>query len=266
MDVVKSIVKNKVSLFLSLFLLFLLYWWFRILALGLKEVEEVYYFGGIYALVALIGGLYGLIISRRWGGLHSAVGKGIIYYSLGLLSLWFGQTMWTYYNLSGVEVPYPSIADLGYFAIVPFYGMGTIYFARATGASVSLKFLKKKIVIVAIPFAMLFVSYIIYLKDISPDFTDPLKTFFDFGQPLGEAVVISLALITFELSRGVLGGKMKPKMLLFSSALVVQYVTDYTFYYRSATETYYNGGPVDLMYILSFALMALALISMRDYQ
>ena len=266
MNFIKASFYNKTSLFFIAFGTVLTYWWYRIAALELRETQEVYLFGGVYAILALLGGLCGIHISRRWGGLKSAVGRGIIFYSLGLLALWFGQTVWTYYNLTGIESPYPSVADIGYFAIVPFYGLGTLNFAKATGASFSFKIFRKKPIVVAVPFVMLAASYFIYLKDLYPDLTNIVKTFFDFGQPLGEAAVISLALITFELSRGVLGGKMKPKMLMFSVALVMQYITDYTFYYRSAAGLYYNGGIVDLMYVFSFLLMTLSLISMKEYE
>ena len=89
----------------------------------------------------------------------------------------------------------------------------------------------------------------------------PLKTFLDFGYPGFEAIAISIGILTYSLSRKLLGGIMRPKIFFLVFALVAQYITDYTFLYQVGVGTYYNGGVVDLMYATSFAIMALGVIS-----
>lgn len=256
--------KNKVTYLFLLAFAVVAAWWLQIFASGTVETDQNYLFGLLYAFIALGGGVYGLVISKRWGGFKSAVGRGIIFFSLGLLGEWFGQTVWSYYNLvARVEVPYPSIADLGYFSIIPFYALGMLSFAKAAGAKFSLRSIRGKLVLILVPLVAVGVSYFLFLRNLEVDLSSPIRTFLDFGYPLGEAITISIALITLQLSRGVLGGLMRTRILYLIFALVVQYLTDYTFLYRVAAETYYNADIVDLMYATSFTIMAIGLSSLK---
>ena len=161
-----------------------------------------------------------------------------------------------------IEVPYPSIADVGYFAIIPLYSYAMYNFAKASGIKIGLKSFFGKIQAIIIPLAMVCVAYILFLKNIPLDLSDPLKTFLDFGYPGFEIIAVSLAILTYSLSRDVLGGIMRPKILLIIFALIFQYITDYTFLYQVGAGTYYNGGIVDLLYTTSFMIMALAIINL----
>jgi len=261
-----TIFRSKLTYIVIAFYIFLLFWWLKIFLSGQRSTDENYLFGLVYAIIALIGGVSGLLVSKRWGGYKSAVGRGIIFLSLGLLGEWFGQTVWSYYNvIEKIEVPYPSIADIGYFSIIPLYALALLSFAKAVGAKFSLKTIESKLIVVIIPIIMVAISYFLFLRNLTLDFSDPLRTFLDFGYPFGEAITISVALIIYGLSRGVLGGKMRVRILYLIFAFIFQYVTDYTFLYRALEETYYNAGPVDLMYATSFLIMSLGIISFKNY-
>lgn len=262
-----TIFKSKLTYIVLAIYLILLIWWVKIFLSGVKSSDENYLFGFAYSFLALIGGLNGLLVSKVWGGYKSLVGKGIIFISLGLLGEWFGQTVWTYFNVAQrVEVPYPSIADIGYFSIIPFYALGMFFFAKAAGAKFSLKTIRGKLILIIIPIVMGTVSYLLFLKNLSPSLSDPIRTFLDFGYPFGEAITISIALVTFGLSRGILGGRMRNKILYLIFAFIVQYITDYTFLYKAAAGIYYNAGFVDLMYATSFAVMTIGLISLKSHE
>lgn len=259
--------RNKLTYVILLIYAILLVWWAKIFFTGVKETDENYLFGFLYPLIALIGSIAGFISSKKWGGSKSLIGRGIIFFSLGLFGLWFGQTVWSYYNLiARVPVPYPSIADIGYFSIIPLYGYGMYCFGKASGIKFSLKSIGGKIIVVLIPIIMVAISYFLFLRNLAPDFSDPLKTFLDFGYPGGEAITISIALLTYFLSRNILGGKMRSRILYIIFALVVQYVTDYLFLYRASAGTYYNAGVVDLMYTASFTVMAIGLLSFKEVE
>jgi|SRR3989344_859524 len=262
----KTVLKSRLARILIIYYLILFFWWLKIYISGVRETQENYLFGFIYAFIALAGGVNGLLISKKWGGVKSYVGRGLIYFSLGLLGEWFGQTTWTYYNvIQKIEVPYPSIADIGYFSIIPLYALGVISLAKATGAKFKLRTMWGKLIIVLIPIIMVIISFNLFLQELSVDITNPIRTFLDFGYPLGEAVTISITLVVYEFSRGVLGGKMKNRILFILIALFTQYITDFTFLYKAGLGTYYNSGPVDLMYTTSFLITSLALIGFNSY-
>lgn len=263
----KIIFRNKLTYILLLAYFLLFFWWLKIFVSGVKETDENYLFGFAYPNIALVGAIAGFIISKKWGGFKSLIGRGIIFFALGLFGLWFGQTAWSYYNLvARIPVPYPSIADIGYFSIIPLYGYGMYCFAKAAGVRFSLGTFVAKASVVLIPILMVAVSYFLFLRNLSPDFSDPIKTFLDFGYPAGEAITISIALLTYFLSIKLLGGKMRNRILYIIFALVVQYLTDYLFLYQVSAETYYNAGMVDLLYMTSFLIMALGLMSFREVE
>lgn len=261
------LLKSKLFYFLIVFFLILFLLWLQIFSLGFRETNENYIFGFLYAVIAFIGGVNGLIISKRWGGYNSYVGRGIIFFSLGLIGQWFGQTMWTYYNIvARVQIPYPSIGDIGYFSIIPLYTLGMFYFARAAGAKFSLRTIGEKLIVIIIPILMFSISYFLFLKDLTIDPSNLLRTFLDFGYPIGEAITISVALLTYSLSKNTLGGKMKVRILSLIVALIVQYIADSAFLYTAAIGTYYNGGVVDLLYTIAYMFMAISLLSLRHYE
>ena len=233
----------------------LLIWWVKINFVNGSPNVENYLFGVAYALIALVGGLNGIRISKKWGWNKSYLGLGIMFLSLGLLGESFGQLTWAYFNLiKKVEIPYPSIADLGYFSIVPLYFISMLYFSRVCGVTISLKAFKKKIIALLIPMLMISISYYSFLRGQTLDFSNPIKTFLDLGYPLGEAIYVSLAIITLGLTTSVLGGSMKKKLLLVLIYFILQWLTDYSFLYSSGTGTYTNGGFVDLFYAISLVI------------
>ena len=123
------------------FLVFLLFavWW---LALKWLDPSHVLYqvFSATYGVMALMGAIWGLTISKRWGGVSSVVGKALIFFSLGLFAQEFGQIVYSSYAFFlKVQIPYPSLGDLGYFGSIPLYFMGVYYLAKASGIRFSLK-------------------------------------------------------------------------------------------------------------------------------
>jgi len=260
----QSLLNNKVARAIIVIFLILLVFWFWIFFQGYKEGLINNLYGATYPIISLIGGLYGIFwVSKKWGGYKSLVGKGIFFLSLGLLAEVFGQWTWSYYVMvQKIEVPYPSIADLGYFAIIPLYIYAMYNFSKASGIKIGLKNFFGKVQAIVIPLIMVTIAYFLFFKDLVLDFSDPLRTFLDFGYPGFEIIAISIAILTYSLSRNVLGGIMKPQVLFIIFALIFQYITDYTFLYRAGIEAYYNAGPVDLLYTISFMIMTLVIISL----
>ncbi len=244
----------------------LLLWWVFLKSSG--EFSGSFGANGLWAAsyqaVALWGGVWGIVIARSWGGAKSVMGRAISALTAGLLFQVLGQSVFSYYNLfAGVEIPYPSLADLGYFGSIPLYAYGILMLAKASGIKLSLRSITSQIQIMIIPAAVLGFSYFNFLRGYEFDWTDPLRVFLDFGYPLGQAFYVSVALLTYLLSRSTLGGVMKNKILFILAALAVQYVADYNFLLQVVNETWEMGGYGDMIYLCSYFLMALSLIQLR---
>jgi len=200
-------------------------WW---LILQVSDQTDTVFsdlFSDTYGITALLGFLIGYFISKSWGGWNSKMGRAMLMFSFGLLAQAFGQFTYTaYYLLQGIDAPYPSIGDIGYFGSIFFYIYGVILLAKASGISVSLKKFENQIKAVLFPILLLGISYVIFLKDYDISETGPITTLLDFGYPLGQTVYLSLALLTYLLSRKILGGVMRTRILYILFALFLQYV------------------------------------------
>lgn len=251
---------NKTAFILYLLLTF---WWIFLYVSGLKENFNNYFFAAVYGFMALLGGIWGIRIAKGWGGVKSVMGRAIIFLSLGLFAEEFGQLVFSYYNIFlKVEVPYPSIADIGFFMNIPFYLYGGYLLLKASGGSLSIKSLRSQIQALGIPLAMLIISYLFFLQGYEFDFTKPLKIFLDFGYPLGQAMYVSIAILAFSLSRKTLGGVMRPKILLLIIAFIYQFAADFNFLYQNSSGTWYNGGYGDYLYLLAYFIMTLGILGL----
>lgn len=246
------------------FLLLLTGWWICIYTLGFREQSQNYAFGATYGFMAAFGGIIGLSVSKKWGGLKSIMGTAILMLSLGLLAQEFGQLVFSFYNIFlQIEIPYPSIADIGFFGNIPFYIAGIVMLAKVSGVQLSLKNLSGKLQLIIFPLLMLIISYIFFLQGYQIDTNSPLKTFLDFGYPVGQAIYVSIAVITYSLSKKYLGGLMKNKILLLLFAFVAQYVADYNFLFQISRGTWYNAGYGDYLYLFAYFIMTLGIIQLK---
>jgi hypothetical protein len=267
----KSIVKSKLFYLIALYYIILLIWWVKIYLSGSHEGAENSYFGLAYSFIALVGAINGLLVSRKWGGLRSVVGKAVTFMSLGLLLEGFGQLVWSYYNIfSNIEVPFPSIADVGYFLMIPIYTLGVIYIAKSAGANFALRKITGLQVFVAlcVPLIMLGVTYNFLLKSVVLDTStniEIIRTFLNFYSPLGEAITISITMMAYFLCYNYLGGRMKGKILYVLCAMIFEFITGMTFLYQAAAGTYYNAGINDLMFTTSFTIMSIGLMLFKNF-
>src|SRR3989338_5747849 len=59
-------------------------------------------------IIPVLGGISGILLSRKWGFLSSALGRAILFLSAGVTAWGAGSVVWGYYNLVlKVAVPYP---------------------------------------------------------------------------------------------------------------------------------------------------------------
>lgn len=248
------------------FLLFILLtvWWVITKIFWQDDPIHNQLFAASYGVMALWGAFWGLETSKKWGWAKSVMGKASLMFALGLFAQEFGQLTYSYYiYFWRREVPYPSIGDIGYFGSIPLYAYGVFLLAKASGVKISIISAKSKIQAILIPAALLVISYLLFLKGYEFDGSRPLTVFLDFAYPFGEAIYISLAILTYLLSRKVLGGVMRNRILFILFALLVQFFADYMFLYKASRGVWYAGGLNDYTYLLAYFIMTLALLELN---
>lgn len=239
-----------------------------------EESIWVKIYGYTYGLMALFGAIVGFSTFTKWGGFKSLLGKAIFMLSMGLLFQEIGQLFYTYYiEIIKIDVPYPSLGDIGFFGSVIFYLVGAIYLYRVSGAQFSLKpqnvngFIQALSISIITPILLLGGSYFIFLNGYSPTFgsiTNDLKTLLDFGYPLFQALYLSIVLITLVLAKNRLGGYIKKSIIFLGLALFIQYLADFMFLYLASRQTWVSGGLNDLVYLCAYFLMTVAIIEIKS--
>lgn len=257
----------KSPVVIILFIVLSIWWLFNNFVTGNENVsyDGFFDFGEFYGYVAILGAVWGVRIANKWGGFKSVMGKAMMMFSFGLLAQEFGQLSYAWYNdIYKVPGPYPSLGDVGYFGSILLYISGVLFLAQASGVKIKLQTFGSRLRAVVIPVALLAVSYFMFLKGYEFEWSQPLKIFLDFGYPFGQAIYISLAILTYLLTRGVLGGLMKSKILFILFALSVQFMSDYTFLYQSSRGIWQVGGLNDYMYLVAYFVMTLALLQFES--
>ncbi len=228
---------------------------------GIKQTEANYWYQFAFGLIPLFGGIMGMVNAKKWGSLKSNVGRAIFFISAGVTAWGIGQMFWSvYYNIIlKVEIPYPSLADVGYILAIPFWAIGIINLSKATGAHVSIKRIKGKVLLFVIPVVAMLISYYL-LFVLARGGSIPLdggatKLFFDFAYPFGDLIILTFALLIYGLSFNYLGGEYKYPIICIIVGFIIMYIADFSFSYVTTNMTYYNGHWVDIMFPTAMAFL-----------
>ena len=226
------------------------------------------YFQIILFAVPFLGAIFGLRNAKLWGGFKSAVGKAVIFLSLGTLTWSMGMLAWNYFIfIAKVEVPYPSLADVAFILSWPLWALGVVYLSKATGVKFALRSIRGKISLFVVPLIAIAASYYMLIGVarggvIELDTSSTLKLFFDLFYPIGTAVILAMALTFFALSLDFLGGIYKRPIVILIIAFLVNYLSDFTFSLTTTNGTYFNGHFVDFFFLTAMYLLATSLSMM----
>lgn len=249
---------------LGLFLILTLYWFISpaisiYTNLGHRFIFD---FGWVYAIVALWGGIWGLVVAKQLRG-QKNLSFALLMFAIGLLLQVFGQLCYSIYSFAwGFIIPYPSVGDIGFFGSVLFYIAGVLFLAKASGVSLKLQTFKNQLLAVIIPLLMLLLGYILFLQHYTIDLSDLPRVFLDFGYPLFQAIYVSIAILIYLLTRDTKGST-KNQALLIVVALIWQFLCDYTYLYQVSRGTWQVNTINDYMYLVSYVLMTLAILQFK---
>jgi hypothetical protein len=191
--------------------------------------------------------------------MKSAMGRSLAFILTGMLMWGFGNLAWLYYNVvMGIELPYPSLADVGYIGMIPFASFGLLLLLR----SVKIKFDKAAILkITLIPIAMFLVTYLLFIQSKLAEDADPVVKILNVAYPVGDVVFLSFGLAILSLVKG---GKMFRPIGIICAGFIVEAVADFVFSWSTSTGTYYVGSLADLFFALAFFTLGLGMYYIKD--
>lgn len=252
------------------YLVFILIYWVILQQSGQQTSIWNYLYSFSFSIVPLIGGVIGISISKQWGFLSSATGRAIFYISAGLFFWGVGSMIWAYYNIFlNIPAPYPSIADAAYVISWPLWSVGIINLSRGTGMKFSLERMRGKLLLFIVPVILIMLSYYLLVVvgragSVSDFSQDKFKVFFDLAYPIGDVVILSLAVLVFGLSLNYLGGRYRLPILALLLGFALNYVADFIFSYTTTAGTFYVGNFGDLIFALTFFLLTFGIFGFSN--
>jgi diguanylate cyclase (GGDEF)-like protein/PAS domain S-box-containing protein len=229
--------------------------WLACLVLGVggpRATQAISNFGLIAA--AASAGLACLATAR-----HGTAQQERMWRLLGVsaLSWGSGQAAWTWYEtVLGREVPFPSLADVGYLAAVPL----------AAAALLSLPFAAQNLAGrvrqvldgLMIAASLLLISWVLVLNTLFQAGTDNgLSQAISLAYPIGDIVVGTIVLFMLTRARGTNGATEIP-LPLIGAGLVAWAVADSGFVYLTAVGSYSSGALIDAGWFLGYLLILIA--------
>ncbi len=261
-----KIFQSRYLISIILIFIFHVIWNFRIQSLNLYNSVEAYIWGVSFSVISFSSFLYYLYC--KFNTSKNRYPRSIVwlkimkYLSLGLLFQWFGIQIWTFYNLIGIQVPYPSVADLGYFSTTICYFIASWYLLIANIPFLGNIFTRKKNLLLLSPLVLLFIISVNYIHLSKYTFDQQIKLIFDFLYPFIEITTLFISISTLVFSQ-FLSNNIKRRNVLFLFAFACHFFTDYIFVISVRNSTYSNGGYNDFLYLISHVVMTIAVISIR---
>ncbi|HTE70400.1 MAG TPA: diguanylate cyclase, partial [Actinomycetes bacterium] len=173
------------------------------------------------------------------------------------LSWGSGQAAWTWYEtVLGRDVPFPSVADVGYLAAVPLAAAALLslpFAARSLAGRV-----RQVLDGLMIAASLLLASWVLVLSPLfRADGGGFVSQAISLAYPIGDVVVGTIVLVM--LARARRGSRTRGIPLsLLGGGLVAWAVADSGFVYLTATESYSSGALIDAGWFLGYILILLA--------
>jgi hypothetical protein len=195
--------------------------------------------------------------ARQARGLVGRLRRGWLLLAGSCLAWGLGMAVWTAYeSIGGRDVPFPSLADVGYLATVPLAVAALLIFPTAPQRRAA----QARTVVdgLVIGASLLIVSWILALGPVAHAGGDgPLAAAIAVAYPLGDVIMATIVL--FAIARARLGSPLgRMTLLLLCGGLLAAAVSDSGFSYLALQNTYASGNRIDLGWFVGYLLIFLA--------
>ncbi len=175
---------------------------------------------------------------------------------LGVLSWGLGQACWVYLeSFRGDEVPFPSVADIGYIGMILFTPAGLLVLpsARQTPANRARSVLDGLMVATS----LVLMAWIFVIEGLLKQGSDGgLALPISLTYPLGDVVMLTIVVYMLALQRR--GGRNFSHLALVGAGIVAFAISDIGYAYLNLIGKYASGGVTDIGWFAGFSLILLA--------
>jgi hypothetical protein len=195
--------------------------------------------------------------ARHARALAGRLRRGWLLMGASCLAWGLGMVVWTTYeSILGRDVPFPSLADVGYLATVPLAVAAVLIFPTAPQRLAA----QARTVVdgLVIGGSLLIVSWILALGPVvHGGGAGPLADTLAIAYPVGDVVIATIVL--FAMARSHLGSPLgRLTLLLLCGGLLAAAVADSGFSYLALQNAYASGNRIDIGWFLAYLLVFLA--------
>ncbi|MEM1552925.1 MAG: hypothetical protein QXH03_09710 [Candidatus Bathyarchaeia archaeon] len=195
----------------------------------------------------------GLSLERYWRKSKGQFSVVWLHFTCGLF-LWFvGEAIWAGYALVlGVELPYPSIADVFWISgYIPFF-IALYLYVKLFGSALTKKTFALSMIITA---ALTILVTSVLLTPVLTAEENPTAVVIDFTYPILDLTLFSVALLGLIIFWK---GKLGKSWLLIKVAISLNACADILFSWTTAQGTYYSGHMLDILFDLAYLFFLMA--------
>lgn len=209
-------------------------------------------------LIILVAAFIGFNMVKSFT-FKSVIGKSIAFISLGMLSWGIGSLVWLYYNIMlQTEVPYPSLADVGFLGTIPLATCGLFLLLK----NIKIKFDAKIIFkVIAIPIVVFLFTYWLFIHSKLGENVSTLEKILNVTYPMGDVVFLSFTIVILSLTKG---AKLFRSISMICAGFIIQTIADFSFSWTTATGTYYSGNWVDVLFALAFFTLGIGMYCIKE--
>lgn len=205
----------------------------------------------LFPVYALVSAIFGFHVARKYG-LRSLLGIVFFFLALGLLIWCIGEIVWSIYVLIyGIEIPFPSSADIFY--IIGYAPLFTAFalFMRIFGWVFSERMIK----IPSMASGLLIlaaVSFIVVPEALTRS-GNTIEAALAVTYPMLDAILVALAVIAFMVFWG---GRLARGWLYILIGFALLGIVDIFYYYYDLLGLIWEGHPLEILWLISYLAMA----------
>lgn len=221
------------------------------LALDVDPVFRLYYSNILQIVSAFLSSFF---CYRTATSLPGANPMRTVWWLLGtgLLSWGLGAVIYSTYPLlnNGQETPFPYYSDIGYLALIPFAVAALLSFKKILGV---VSPVWGKILAVLLFLGGLYISTMANWNGLfSEGLISPLVS---VSYMLFDPILLMVVML---VASGLSGGAASGAGWFIMIGLVLYFIGDQAYTYLVFTKQYASGSPIDIFWILGFAMIAVA--------
>ena len=220
---------------------------------GFLEAVAIFSSSFVWYMSGIVGFIISLIAVKKIG-LRNNIGKSILILGLSSICSAVGIIIWDIYIFAlGIEIPYPSIADIVWFIQSILLITGTFYLSKLFASRITSKFIITGVILMAI-ISPILISMVGGLPEIQ-EANAWSTTFFDLHYTFVDTIVATMVGILLIIGRG----KIFSGLAVYIIALSLLTIGDVIFALRTEAETYYVGDISDFILNMSQVLTAVSI-------